>query len=190
MFRPSILDIGPVDEPQERIQRKDGVHELQLVVSLTLAVFGFILIFTFFRKSLRFPRFFIIFMLSSLACTLFLAWLGSLVFREEPVFDPETARGFARQVLACLIWIPYMISSERVQATFTRSRHATIPQIGQSDLSSTREASRTSSRKTMIWVGAVVVGLLILTFAGAVLVSVPNLATERAGIDSVSFDSA
>jgi len=40
------------------------------------------------------------------------------VFPSEPMFDPETIKEFARSLVACVIWVPYMLISKRVKATF------------------------------------------------------------------------
>ena len=166
-----------------------SVVVLEILANLGFAVFGFLLTFLFFSKSGKFPKLFIVFMLSSLAFTLFDAWLSRLVFPEEPMFDPETAGGFARQILVCLIWVPYMVVSKRVEATFTRSRHAPGPQPEKLEIVNPWKVPRSSPRKAIMMGGAVAVGLLVLTIAGIMAVAALHLAFERSTIESVSFDT-
>ncbi|MGO3641545.1 MAG: DUF2569 family protein [Psychrobacter sp.] len=43
-----------------------------------------------------------------------------LVLPNETVFDPQTVTQIIRTSVSCLIWIPYMMVSKRVSATFIR----------------------------------------------------------------------
>jgi hypothetical protein len=76
------------------------------------------LIYLFFSKHYLFPKLYIIIMLVSLVFIPFDAWLVTLILPDEPMFDPETKKEFVRTLISCVIWVPYMLVSKRVKATF------------------------------------------------------------------------
>jgi hypothetical protein len=81
------------------------------------------LLILFFRKSWRFPRLYIIFIASILACELAQALAIQLMLPNAPLFfDSASGKQLARTFMSAMIWIPYMLYSERVKNTFTRKR--------------------------------------------------------------------
>jgi hypothetical protein len=88
---------------------------------ISIAVLGY-LICLFFRKHRRFPRLYVWYILISLAFTLSDAWYAARTFPNENVPDDETVADFSRTLLTALIWVPYMLRSQRVRATFVRGR--------------------------------------------------------------------
>lgn len=42
------------------------------------------------------------------------------VLPNEPIFDADTAKELGRSLFASLIWVPYMLTSVRVKATFIK----------------------------------------------------------------------
>ena len=46
------------------------------------------------------------------------AYAIKAVLPHEPVFDPDTLKELGRTLIASLVWIPYMLVSKRVKATF------------------------------------------------------------------------
>jgi len=85
------------------------------------AMFSLLLIFLFFTKSKNFPKIFIGLLIFNVLFLLIEGVLGKIVMPNEPFFlHKDGMRSFARVVIGCLIWIPYMLVSKRVKATFTR----------------------------------------------------------------------
>ena len=76
------------------------------------------LVVLFFTTSRLFPPVFIALVLSSLVFIPLDAWIVSFVLPDEPIFDPETVKEFGRSAATGLIWIPYLLLSKRVKATF------------------------------------------------------------------------
>ena len=76
------------------------------------------LIYLFFSKHYLFPKFYIGIVAVSLIFIPLDAWLVSFVVPNEPMSDAETMLEFARVLFVGLIWVPYMLISKRVKATF------------------------------------------------------------------------
>lgn len=74
--------------------------------------------FIFFSKKKEFPKWYIGILTFSLTFILLDAFVISAVLPGKPVFDVETSKEFFRALVVTLIWIPYMLISKRVKATF------------------------------------------------------------------------
>ncbi len=90
----------------------------EIIYNLGMVVVQIYLIYLFFSKSYRFPKFYIAIVVVSLIFIPLDAWLVSFVLPDEPMFDPETTKEFLRLLIGSLIWVPYMLVSKRVKATF------------------------------------------------------------------------
>jgi len=89
----------------------------ELIINVLFILAAIYQIYLFVTKDQRFPRFFIILMLASLTFILMDAWIGGIII-EEPIFDTETINEILRIGIPSMIWIPYMLYSERVKETF------------------------------------------------------------------------
>ena len=76
--------------------------------------------FLFFSKKKLFPKWYISILLFNLVFILIDALAVKLVLPKEPVFDFETTQEFVRSLIVALIWVPYMLMSKRVKATFVK----------------------------------------------------------------------
>lgn len=76
--------------------------------------------YLFFSKKKVFPKWYIGMVLFTLAFILIEALAIKSVLPNEPVFDAETGMEFGRSVIFALIWVPYMLVSKRVKATFVK----------------------------------------------------------------------
>ena len=76
--------------------------------------------FIFFSKKKIFPKWYIGILLYTLVFIIVDALAINLVLPNEPVFDPDTAKELGRSLIASLIWVPYMLISKRVKATFVK----------------------------------------------------------------------
>lgn len=76
------------------------------------------LIYLFFSKHYLFPKVYITIAAVSLVFIPLDAWLVSFVMPDENILDPQTLKEFGRALVGGLIWVPYMLLSKRVKATF------------------------------------------------------------------------
>lgn len=90
----------------------------ELLVNLTSIVFSLLLLVLFFQRRRTFPVLYIIFLAyAAITATLdhfFTFLIPTITHTQEP--DTTMIRTF----LVCLVWIPYMLVSKRVKATFVR----------------------------------------------------------------------
>jgi hypothetical protein len=94
----------------------------EIVFNLGLLGASGYLIYLFFSKSYLFPQAYITIVLVSAVFIPLDAWVVTFVLPGEPMFDPATAREFGRVFVGAIIWIPYMLASRRVRATFVEGR--------------------------------------------------------------------
>lgn len=90
--------------------------------NLAMVAASVYMIYLFFTKHFLFPKVFIAICVASLVFIPLDAWIVTMIFPTEPMFDPETTMEFIRVVIASLIWIPYMLVSERVKLTFVEKK--------------------------------------------------------------------
>ena len=76
------------------------------------------LIFLFFFKKQFFPRFYISILIISFVSVLVDAVLVKFVFPEEPIFSVDTIKTLVQVGIVAAIWVPYLLISKRVKATF------------------------------------------------------------------------
>jgi hypothetical protein len=74
--------------------------------------------YLFFTKSAEFPIWFIRIFIANAVFVITDAFIGGSFFPDEPMFDPDTLREVVRSIVSTLIWVPYMLKSKRVKATF------------------------------------------------------------------------
>jgi hypothetical protein len=79
------------------------------------------LVYLFFFKHYQFPKVYIGTLVILLIFRPFDAWLWAKVLPGEPIFDPKTAKEFMGALIGVAIWVPYMLISKRVKATFVEN---------------------------------------------------------------------
>jgi hypothetical protein len=92
----------------------------ELIVNTIIIAAALYLIYLFFSKNRKFPAWYIGIAVFSLCFIVIDAWAITFVLPNEPIFDSDTAKESTRSLIACLIWVPYMLVSKRVKATFVR----------------------------------------------------------------------
>lgn len=86
-----------------------------------LFVASIYLIYLYFSKHYLFPKLYIGIIIFSILFIPLNAWLGTKVLPSEPMFTLETMKEFLRSLVVGIIWIPYMLISERVKLTFVEN---------------------------------------------------------------------
>ena len=72
----------------------------------------------FFLKKKVFPKWYIGIMMFALVFIVLDALAIKMVLPNEPLFDADSTKELVRTLIAVLIWVPYMLVSKRVKATF------------------------------------------------------------------------
>ena len=93
----------------------------EITINVGLILFWIYIAIIFFSKKSFFPKVYIGALLFSVAFIIIDAFAIKLVLPNEPIFDPETTKELIRSLVASAIWIPYMLKSERVRATFVNA---------------------------------------------------------------------
>lgn len=92
----------------------------EILINVALVIAWLFIAFLFFSKKIAFPRWYIGILLFTLAFIFIDALALKSVMPNEPVFDPETIKEIGRTLIVSLIWVPYMLVSKRVKATFIK----------------------------------------------------------------------
>ena len=92
----------------------------EMSINVILVFVWLFIIFLFFTKKKMFPKWYIGILLFTLTFIFMDAFAVKVVAPHEPMFDDATVGEIIRTLLPCLIWIPYMLVSKRVKATFIR----------------------------------------------------------------------
>lgn len=99
---------------------------IELVINSILSLLSLYLAYLFFRKSYKTPNTFIIFNLLSLF-VIIIDLVVAVQFFELSIDSGDT-KELVKQLIRCLIWIPYFLVSVRVKNTFVQGRKQTKPQ--------------------------------------------------------------
>ncbi|MBI6632957.1 DUF2569 domain-containing protein, partial [Pseudomonas paralactis] len=85
----------------------------------TLLILAYVyLLYLFFTKSYLFPQLFIVVFFVSLVFIPLDAWLGSFFDSSMSIDNPEVKKEMMGSLISACIWVPYMVVSKRVRATF------------------------------------------------------------------------
>jgi hypothetical protein len=90
----------------------------EMAINVALVVAWAFIAFLFFTKKSVFPKWYIGILLFTVAFIIIDALVMKALLPNEPVFDAETTKEIARSLFVTLIWVPYMLISKRVKATF------------------------------------------------------------------------
>ena len=90
----------------------------EVAINIMLVIIWIYIAYLFFTKKKLFPKMYIGIMLFSLIFIIVDAFAIQIVLPDEPIFDKDTLKELFRSILAISIWVPYMLVSKRVKATF------------------------------------------------------------------------
>lgn len=92
----------------------------ETVYNIVFLLFSVFILVIFYGKKRIFPRLMIIFYSVSLAIGIIDLVLSYQIPIMRELADGSSIREILKSVIACIIWIPYLMKSERVQNTFIR----------------------------------------------------------------------
>lgn len=90
----------------------------EALVNTFIILLSVYLIYLYFKKKNTFPKYYIFITLFVIITIPIDAYLTSIVFPEEDMFDKDTVKSFFQSLFSGAIWIPYMVKSKRVKNTF------------------------------------------------------------------------
>ena len=94
----------------------------EMIYNALMVIASLYLVYLFFTKNRFFPKFYILIAISSIIFIIIDAWLVTKVLPSEPMLDEETMRELTRALISAAIWVPYMLVSKRVKATFVEKK--------------------------------------------------------------------
>lgn len=90
----------------------------EMLINSGMLIAWLYMAYLFFAKKSLFPKWYIAVAVSGLVFIVIDAFAVKLVLPDEPVFDSDTLKELARSLIMVLVWVPYMLVSKRVKATF------------------------------------------------------------------------
>jgi len=90
----------------------------EIIFNSFIIIASLYLIYLFFTKKSFFPKLYIWLIVISLIFIPLDAIVASSIFSDVQAFDAETMKELMRTIIVGIIWIPYMLISKRVKATF------------------------------------------------------------------------
>jgi hypothetical protein len=94
---------------------------IEMIVNLAFFIISIYLVFLFVYRRVEFPKLYKFFIILSLIFLFLDAVAAMLLFPElssADIFSPDLVRSMAQQIVAVIIWVPYLIYSVRVKETF------------------------------------------------------------------------
>jgi uncharacterized membrane protein YhdT len=92
----------------------------ELLINGALIVVWIFIAYLFFSKNKIFPKWFISVLLFTPIFILADALAVKIAYPDEPLFDAQTIKDLARILIYISIWMPYILVSKRVKATFVK----------------------------------------------------------------------
>jgi ABC-type multidrug transport system permease subunit len=90
----------------------------EIFINCGLLLVWLYIAYKFFTKSKDFPKWYIGVAVFSLIFIIVDAFAIHMALPIVPVFDPDTTKEVIRALIMVVIWVPYMLVSKRVKATF------------------------------------------------------------------------
>lgn len=92
----------------------------ELAINCSLVLVWLVIGYKFFLRRQDFPKWYIGIASFTLVFVFLDALALKLILSDEPLFNENTGTEFIRSLIMVLIWVPYMLLSKRVKATFVR----------------------------------------------------------------------
>lgn len=92
----------------------------EVVANFVFIAFAVYLLYLFFRKSRRFPSYYIGLLVSSIVFILADSFVVGIVVPGQGITSAGSMQELTRSLVASAIWIPYLFVSKRVRNTFVQ----------------------------------------------------------------------
>ena len=92
----------------------------EIVINGALILVWAFIAFLFFLKKRLFPKWYIGILIFNLCFIVVDALAVKSILPNEAVLDPDTTKSVTSLLIQSLIWVPYMLVSKRVKATFVK----------------------------------------------------------------------
>lgn len=93
---------------------------IEFIVNTLMFFVSIYMIYLFFNKKRAFPMVFIGYMVFQLIFHITITYIVSEILSLKEIIDPQTIIDIKRIAILSMIWIPYMMLSERVKTTFVK----------------------------------------------------------------------
>jgi len=91
-----------------------------LLINSVLVLVWLVAGYKFFTHHRDFPKWYIGIIVFTLIFIVLDAFSIKLALPNGPIFNPDTMKEFVRSLITVVIWVPYMLVSKRVKATFIK----------------------------------------------------------------------
>jgi len=90
----------------------------EVIIDSVVLLSTIYMVYLFFAKKSSFPKWYIALALFSFFIIIADSYALKLLMPNEEVFDHDTMKELSRSLFTIAIWVPYMLVSKRVKATF------------------------------------------------------------------------
>lgn len=90
----------------------------ELLINCGVILIWLYLAYLFFTKNRNFPKWYIGMAIFTLVFIIADAFAVKMILPNAPMFSPDTIKHLQQSMIMVAIWVPYMLVSKRVKATF------------------------------------------------------------------------
>jgi hypothetical protein len=95
---------------------------VETILNLVMLFASLYMAYLFFKRRSLLPKFYIVFVVSSLVFITVDAFVAGLILGDVATADRETTTEIIRSTISVIIWVPYFLMSVRVKNTFVFDR--------------------------------------------------------------------
>ena len=104
----------------ERVPYYNVFMGYEIASNAILVMSSIVLVYLFFSRRKSFPKLYIVFMVATVVLLLLDIWFSKILHPTKPMFNIDNTVNLIARLIALAIWLPYLLTSKRVKATFIR----------------------------------------------------------------------